>query len=144
MTTHTNRKTFAAASGAAVLVATLLTGCGGGGGDLEAFCADVESVQSAGFLEDLDYTDSDAVDAAVADAREEVQNIEPPSDIEDDWETLSGAMDEMYGAMEGLDFTDPEQAEEMTAAMEKIDTEGVNEASDNVDAFIEEECSAAE
>lgn len=141
MTTHMNRKSLVAASGAAVLVATLLAGCSSGG-DVEAFCEDAGAIVDGSFLDDVDTDNPEDVDAIYDTALERVDEVDPPSDIKDDWETTTEAMHTYLEGMADLDMeseTYMDDLEELSAGM---DEDELTEASDNIETYIDENCEA--
>lgn len=142
MTTHMNRKSLVAASGVAVLVATLLAGCGSDGGDVEAFCEDAGAIVDGSFLDDIDVENEEDVAAVYDTALERIDEIDPPSDIADDWETTTEAMHTYLEGMADLDMeseTAMEDMEELTAGM---DEEALQESSDNIETYLDENCEA--
>lgn len=141
MTTHTKRSSVLTTSGVALLLAGLLTGCSSGG-DVDAFCEDAAEIQDMSFLDDVDTSDDDAVKAALSDVQDKIGDIDPPSDVKDDWETLTGAMDDMIDQISDLDFNNPDDAEKFVEATEALETDELTEAGDNVDAYMSENCEA--
>lgn len=141
MTTHKNRKSLVAASGAALLAVTLLAGCSSGG-DVEAFCTDAGAVVDGSFLDDSDVESQEDVAAVYDTALERIDEIDPPSDIKDDWEKTTEAM---HTYLEGLSDLDPESEtymDEMQELTEGMDEDELTEASDNVEKFLDENCEA--
>lgn len=141
MTTHSNRKTFAATSGTAVLLVALLAGCSGGA-SIEDFCADGQAIQDGAFLEDVDYTDQDAVSKAAQDGLDQIKAIDAPDDISAEWSTLTDAMDEYLSAIKDVDITSEEGAAKIQEISETLTSPEVTEAGDKVDAFIADNCEA--
>lgn len=100
--------------GAALLVPAL-TACGGG--DAQAFC-DIGAESDPGeFMDDP---------AAMEDAMQEMRD-NAPDEISDDVNTVLDAFDEM---------------QEDPSAMESMDLEEMEAASDRVDTWIQENCEA--
>lgn len=105
------KRTLAALASAGLLTVGL-TACGGGG-EAEAFCERGEELGSS-----LDTSDPEAAMGLLEDLRDEA-----PSEIQGDMDTLVEAMDALQaGDLEGLD------------------QEAVTEASENLEAYVTENC----
>ncbi len=150
---------------AAAAAVVLLTACGGDGGDPasdatptpsaaetgatgtgdagtgsasggEEFCA-----QAAGLDERVDEALSGIGDGdpSVTDAfrrvAEELRAVEAPAPIAADWEALAGGLDRMADAFTDLDVTDPGSL----TALEDVEGQ-LSTASENVDAYLRDEC----
>jgi hypothetical protein len=143
----------AALAGAAVLV---LGACGGGDGDSAADASPAASQaaetsaaagqdefcsQAAGIEKRVDSALSDLADddPSVADAFEQVaaelRDIQPPDAIASDWEALAGGLDELAAAFADFDITDSDSL----AALEAAEGD-LTSASDNVEAYLRDEC----
>lgn len=141
MTTYKNRKSLVAASGAALLAATLLAGCSSGG-DVEAFCEDAGAIVDGSFLDDVDMENEDDITAVYDTALERVDEVDPPSDIKDDWETTTEAMHTYLEGMAELDMESDTYADDMMKLTEGMDEDAITEASDNVEKYVNENCEA--
>lgn len=141
MTTYKNRKSLVAASGAALLAATLLAGCSSGG-DVEAFCEDAGAIVDGSFLDDVDMENEDDIAAVYDTALERVDEVDPPSDIKDDWETTTEAMHTYLEGMAELDMESDTYADDMMKLTEGMDEDAITEASDNVEKYVNENCEA--
>lgn len=122
-------RTVVAAVAMAAMSALGLTGCGGGG-STEEFCAMDEEVNldEIGDFDELRSALDDGVDAA-------------PDEIKDDVETVRDTFDEVAERLEdqGVDNMDdvtPEQQE----ALEDLNTEEFQQASEKIQNFTEENC----
>jgi hypothetical protein len=142
MTTHKNRKSLVAASGVAVLVATLLAGCGSGGGDVEAFCEDAGAIVDGSFLDDLDPDSAEDPSAVYDTALERIDEIDPPSDIADDWENTTEAMHTYLEALADIDMESDTAMEEMEEVTADMDEDALQESSDNIETYLDENCEA--
>jgi hypothetical protein len=146
----------AALAGAAVLL--LVGACGDSGGDggsaaessaagtapaetsaaagQDEFCsqaADIEKrVESA--LSDL-ADDDPSVAEAFEQVAAELRDIQPPDAIASDWEALAGGLDELAAAFADFDITDSDSL----AALEAAEGD-LTSASDNVEAYLRDEC----
>ncbi|PFG35198.1 hypothetical protein ATL42_3136 [Sanguibacter antarcticus] len=137
-----NRKSLVAASGATLLLATLLTGCGSSGGDVEAFCDDAGAIVDGSFLDDVDANSTDDPAAVYDTALERVDKVDPPSDIEEDWTMTTEAM---HTYLEGMADLDPESdtySDDMDTLMGTVDQESLQTASDNIETYLSENCEA--
>src|SRR5690606_18591192 len=69
-----------------------------------------------------------------------------PDEIADDFEVLMSAFDSFLSELEGLDLEDgmgmfdPEVGERMEAAAEGLDSPEVEQAGENIEAFLDEAC----
>jgi hypothetical protein len=111
---------------AALLIAAaacLLAACGdddggGGGGAGGDFCQQAEALDQR--LDDTETGDE------IQDVVDELRRLDPPAAIEDDW-------NELLSAFENFDPDDP-------SSLENLDDERFDEASTNVDEYMQEEC----
>ncbi len=144
-------------AGAAVLMTvTVLAGCGGGddgGSSSGSYCDDVQAakttVTSLGDA-DVDQATFDKMTTSVHTIADEA-----PSDVQDDWNTISDALDTFNTAMTdaGLTFDnikdlgkpggptiDPSKLQAITAAAGKLDTGALTTATDNINKQVKSEC----
>jgi hypothetical protein len=91
---------------------------GGGSGASGDFCEEAEAL-------DQRFDDSEAGED-FQEVVDELQRLDPPAEIEDDW-------DELLSAFENFDPEDP-------SSLENVDTERIDEASQNIDEYMQEEC----
>lgn len=138
MTTLKNRTSLVAASGAALLAVTLLAGCSGGG-DVQAFCDDMEAADEAMSADGAAEGDLASV---YEDAVAQMKKIDPPSEIADDWKVVMDANVKYMDQIKDLDLTDPEAQAEMGSLGQDLLTDEFSEATDNITAFGEENCEA--
>jgi hypothetical protein len=143
--------------------AVLLTACGGDdGGDSasssaassgpahsseheEAIGPDSEfCTQSRELLDGLgaaftEQPDSSSVEDVFQQAADGFRRIEPPSEIEEDWVTLSDGLEEYAVAFSELDESDPDSVsrfQERTASLQG----GLTTAATNVESYLNEQC----
>ena len=151
-TVHVDPTTCGAAVAAAVAV-LLLAGCGGTDPDTSASATPATpaagtTASGAGDFCDRAAGIDDRVDAAVSDAGDdssipdafrqltaELQAIEPPPAIADDWDTMAAGLQRMTDALADVDITDPSSLEALDQAEGDLST-----ASDKVDAYLSDEC----
>lgn len=116
------------ALGLAAVPALLVTAaaCGdsdGGGGDTASFCDRFQELDERYSGID-DPTDEDFTDAI-----DEIAELDPPAEIEDDWNTMI----EAFRSFADIDVSDPE-------ALADVDFTEAEAASDRVDSYLSEEC----
>jgi hypothetical protein len=99
-----------------------LAACGDDDDDASGFCDDARSVDEQ--MTDLDIESGNLADIAAA-----MDDIEPPSEIADDWD----AMVEGFQALSEADLEDP-------AAFEDPAIQEADEASQRVGTYLQEEC----
>ena len=130
------RRTVAAVS----VVAVSVLGLSGCGGSTEEFCA----------LED-DFDQLEQGEASLNDARDAMDELQDtaPDEISDDVDTIVSAFNEYLDALEetGVDPDSaiaevPEPTEDVQAALERLSSDEVSEAGDNVTAFVDENCNS--
>lgn len=95
----------------------------GGGDDAASFCDSFKELDERYSGID-DPTDED-FDAAI----DAVTELDPPAEIEDDWNTMI----EAFRSFSEIDVSDPEE-------LADLDFTEAEAASDRVDAFLSEEC----
>jgi hypothetical protein len=125
LTTLSTRPGLRRAAGLAAAPALLLAlaACGdddggGGGGASGDFCQQAEALDQR--LDDTETGDD------IQDVVDELRRLDPPAAIEDDW-------NELLSAFENFDPDDP-------SSLENLDDERFDEASTNVDEYMQEEC----
>lgn len=139
------------ASAGLLLAAALLTGCGGG--DSSAYCDAVASAQDSlgGIDETTDFAD---LERAIGELRDLADQA--PTEVEDDWAVLTGALTDLTDALDraGVTFDDlgslaegqmPENLDldKLTQLGEDLQGLGaaeVQEASNAITRHAEEEC----
>jgi hypothetical protein len=117
-TRRLSRRAALAAAPALLLPAAACGGDDGSAGDVSEFC-DKATALDERFRDTEDVTSSD-----VGEAIEAFTELEPPDEIAEEWDTMLGS----FQGSASIDPTDPEVVEETRAA------------SDEVNAFMEEEC----
>jgi hypothetical protein len=122
--THLLRR--AAALAAAPALALTFAACGGdddgGGGDSASFCEEVE-----GPFQGIDDPNADPEETVAA-----MREVEAPDEIAEDWDTLIGALE----AIQDLDAEGADDAD----VVEQLSNPELQEAGENVEAYLTEEC----
>ena len=139
MTTHMKRLTAGAST--AVLLAALVTGCSSGA-SIEEFCAQNDALDNSSPLDDVDFDDSEAVNKAADEMISQIKSIDAPDEIADDWDTVTDAMEDYLAATKNAALNPETAADDMQAASDLLNSEEVNTAGDNVEAFTKENCEA--
>lgn len=122
------------AAGATIASFGLIVGLGACSSevDVDKFCEQATEIETA---------DAPEGPEDFAPMAEKINGITAPDDIEEDWAVLQSSYNDIADIMGDLDADDMEGAvaaqEEL---MEKIDTDRVNEAGENVDKYIAENC----
>jgi hypothetical protein len=115
------RRVAGLATAPALLLA--LAACGddddGGSGASGDFCEEAEAL-------DQRFDDAEAGEEEIQEFVDELQRLDPPAEIEEDW-------NELVSAFENFDPEDP-------SSLENVDTERIDEASQNIDEYMQEEC----
>jgi len=141
-------KTFVGLAASAVIAASTLAGCGGSGD----YCDSLEAAEAEfGSLDDGDFAEFDAALNTFRDLADEA-----PSEVEEQWQTLVGAIDDLEAAFEeaGLSFSDldglgagelPEDVDEEAltealASLEDLDEEALTQAGEEIQEHGESEC----
>lgn len=135
MSTHKNRLSFIAAPAAALLATALLAGCSSAG-STEDFCdvaKEIAEVSEAAIADD-----TDSMDAASDKIDDLVDDVKPPSEIEDDWKIVIDASEKFADKTEDLDVA--KDGEEIGKAFEEMSTDEYQKANENITAFTEENC----
>ncbi len=133
---------------AAVASAGVLTGCGGS----DEYCNTLEETVQQ--FEAFDEGDVEGFDEAIETFRE--LGDQAPSEVEEEWETLTSAFDEAESALEdaGASFedlgdiqagqipegVDEEELMEALSSFEELSAEEYTEASDAIEEHAESEC----
>lgn len=117
-TRSTSRLSGLAATTALLLAAAACGGDDGRTAEVSEFCDQATALDEQ-FSDTEDVTSSD-----VGEAIEAITELEPPGEIAEEWDTMLGS----FQGSASVDPTDPEVVEEM------------RDASDEVNAFMEEEC----
>jgi hypothetical protein len=89
------------------------------------FCDQARSLDTA--FDDVD----DPTSAEFGEALDRIRSMDPPAEIADDWNQMVSALD----GLEDIDLENPDPE-----ALADFDTEAMQQASDNVDAYMSEEC----
>lgn len=139
MTTHTKR--LSAGAGATVLLFALLAGCSSDA-SIDEFCTEGKAITEGTALDDVDYTDSEAVSKAAEEMISQIKSLKAPDEIADDWAVVTDAMDQYLTAIKDIDVTSDTAADDISAVTELMSSEKVTTASENVEAFTTENCEA--
>jgi len=103
-----------------------------------AFCSDAEA--AFGELDGItETTDPSSLPAIFAQASAELSAIEPPAEIADSWNTLTGALAQAVDSVQGLDLTTPEGQQAFTQAFSVLETTG-SAAQEQVGAYVDANC----
>lgn len=124
-----------AALACVAVLAAGLTACSSDETTAAEFCESAEQLQEN--QADLDLTDSDQALAAFRASAEEARGISAPPEIADDWDVMVTGISDLVDALDGVDFEDPAALQE---AIGSIDTEGLDEATENVSAYMDANC----
>ena len=137
--------------GAGLIIAPLmllgLAGCGddddsGGGGDSaggskEAFCDGINdiSTQADEFEANSDSSSPDELITQLGQLVDRMQELEPPAEIQDDWDSSVGVLDDMSsGSVEDLQSF--ETTDEQDAAGDRVSQYLVDECGVDEDSFF--------
>lgn len=106
-------------------------------------CGFLSKFAGAGFDEALNLDPTSALTdggAAFTAAAEEFQEVADaaPDDIQDAFQSLADGMSQIAEAFAGMDLTDPSSFD--PSVLENLDDEKLDQASDEVDAWVEEHC----
>ena len=112
-----------AAVPALLLTAAACSDSDDGGDDAASFCDRFRELDER--YSGLD----DPTDEDFTDAISEISELDPPAEIEDDWNTMI----EAFRSFADIDVSDPE-------ALADVDFTEAEAASDRVDSFLSEEC----
>lgn len=102
------------------------------------FCGQFEALQDR--FDDLDVEADDAFgdDSEFEAAIGELQDIDPPSEIADDWNTITDALSGFADIP--ADLSDDEMLEEFMSRFGAFDQEEMERASQNVENYVRDEC----
>lgn len=139
MTTHTKR--LSAGAGTTVLLLALIAGCSSDA-SIEEFCTEGKAITEGTALDDIDYTDSEAVSKAAEEMIGQIKSLKAPDEIADDWAVVTDAMDQYLTAIKDIDVTSDTAADDIAAVTELMSSEKVTTASENVETFTAENCEA--
>jgi protein subunit release factor A len=121
---------IAGAAAAALVIAS----CNDGGSDdVEAFCSEYQQVEEE--LSQLDQSDADAVDAVF----DRIDDLDPPDEIEDEFQTVTDFNRTLYAAGQEVDLDDPEAADQLQQEVTER-AEELDEVSDKVNDYLLESC----
>src|SRR3954447_23741761 len=144
---------------AGAAVAVVLTACGGGSNDSSASSTSAKSTtsssssaaaantefckQAATLDQDLaglsNASDPSQLAPALQTVSQRLHQLTPPAEIENDWNSLVGAIDQLAQAAATTDFNDQQQA--ATFAQTATQLEGqLGPASTNVETYLSEQC----
>jgi hypothetical protein len=148
-------------SGLSVAAAVaLLTACGGSDDETSASSSSSESSSSASetsaadsqFCTDAEAAfrnvepafngggdDPAALSTALQDAADQVRTIDPPSEIETDWNALADGIEQFAQAFAEVDVNDPASATELQQRTGKI-IGGLSTSATNVEDYLASEC----
>ena len=126
------RPTLIAGAAAAALV---IAACGGGSGSgsVEDFCSEYKQVEEE--LAQLDDSDPDAVDALF----DHIDDLDPPDEIKDEFQTMTEFNRTVYLASQDVDLDDPEAAAQLQEQFTE-QAEDLDEVSNKVNDYLSENC----
>jgi len=126
------RPTLIAGAAAAALV---IAACGGGSGSgsVEDFCSEYKQVEEE--LAQLDDSDPDAVDALF----DRIDDLDPPDEIKDEFQTMTEFNRTVYLASQDVDLDDPEAAAQLQEQFTE-QAEDLDEVSNKVNDYLSENC----
>jgi hypothetical protein len=146
---------------AGAAVAVLLTACGGGNSNdsastssaktttsssssSSAAAADTEFCQQASTLDqDLggltNSTDPSQLAPALQAISQRLHQLTPPAEIETDWNSLVGAIDQLAQAAAQTDFTNQEQATAFAQTAAQLESQ-LGSAATNVETYLSSQC----
>jgi hypothetical protein len=148
---------------AGAALAVLLTACGGGGNDNSASSTSAKSTtsssssaaaadtefckQAASLQQDLTNLSNTAEPSQLAPALQTVSQhlhqLTPPAEIETDWNSLVGAIDQLAQAAASTDFTNQQQATAFQQTASQLESQ-LGAASTNVDSYLTNQCGLTE
>lgn len=136
------KRTFVLAAVAALSLFLVACGGGGGGGgnSIEAWCAVGEDFAGTSALESADPTDPEAFRAALEEFEAQLDEVRAaaPDEIRDDVALVLDGFDELFAALEAVDF-DMMQVD--LSVVEAFNSEEFTAAGERVGAFTDENCS---
>lgn len=97
------------------------------------FCEQIEALPTE--LTDIDNENLARFDEAI----DEMQNIEPPDAIAEDWTTFVDGMSTLSGIGD-LGLSDEDASEEFTERLFGLDQQAMTDASQNISEYISSEC----
>jgi hypothetical protein len=112
----------------------------GGDDEADAFCDKASEVETAGSsLQDLGSGDVDAAKSALEDANAKVQEAADvaPDEISDDVNTVATFIDDLSGQIS--EANSPQDLLQLSQTLQ-ADVQELQQASDNVDAYIADNC----
>jgi hypothetical protein len=127
---------------ALVLSLPLLGACGDSEDEQRqaAFCEDVPTLMQE-VTADLNQVPSDpeAANQALDDAVAQLEEVQPPEDVADEWDRLRTAWSDMRDLVGRADLTDPSANAELAPELERLQPELV-EAGTAIDDWGKENC----
>jgi hypothetical protein len=114
-------------------------GGGGGGEDVQAFCAEAESVFSGLDESFEDVTDPAELPGLLQQATSALQGIDPPAEIEAPWSVFSDALARMAESAQGIDLSTTEGQDRFTQEYSSL-MSGTADAQQDVDEFVTANC----
>ncbi len=142
MRTLMNRRIALVATAALALGGLAACGDDDGGSSASSFCDDVTEVDEAFSTLDEDIEDPSQLSTIFTEVQASLDAIDPPSEIAEDWGTLTSALGEVVDVVEDIDFEDPEAlaslGEELADLEERFGD--VEAAGDRIQEYASEEC----
>jgi len=122
---------------------TAVSSGGGGVGDCAELFKMSEELATAMTSNGMGMTGDVSSSMSASAKALEAFSSQAPSEIRDDWKTLVAGFNAYAQALEGINFnnlTDPATMEKLNKATEAIDDSKMQNASDNINAWIEKNC----
>jgi len=124
----------------------LLCACGGEGEsdasgeeDVQAFCAEAETVFTGLESAFTNVTDPAELPALLEQATSALQGVDPPAEIEASWATFADALGRLSQSAQGIDLGTPEGQDRFTQEYDTLMT-STADAQQDVDEFVTARC----
>jgi len=111
--------------------------------EVAEFCTEADALQTAlaGQLADAATDDPTTVPAVLQGAVAQYEAIDPPAELEQDWQLLSDSARELAGLAQGVDFSRPGALEQFAASLAEED-EAATTANTSVEGYLAANCAA--
>ncbi len=142
-------KRLFAAVAASVLAMTMLTACGGGGDDTDAYCSAIEDAKAK--FKDLNNFDPSQLDD-VTNTFSDIADKAPDS-VKDQWATIDGGFTEMTDTLSNLGIDpadlsdpaamasiDPQKIDELQQLASKLGSDDMSKAADDITSEVKSDC----
>jgi hypothetical protein len=109
--------------------------------DVQAFCTEAEAVLTSA-SESLEAADPTQLGPTLDQAVSELEQLDPPAEISDDWDIATQTFAGLRDAVEGVDLTTPEGQASVQQAVTELEGQAT-ESQARLDAWITENCDNA-